>query len=142
MNKGRRQFLHRAGALSLGAVAPLTAANPAAPAGSPYRWRSALVLNAQRQVVSGSAEALAAAIRHGADLHIYTEFRHNEHIDIKSTNPELIQEVSEFRATYLLEDRWVAGIMTLRWDRGENEARTRQATEGEEAVARLPPVSS
>ena len=47
MNKGRRQFLQRVGALSLGAVAPLTAANPAAPDGSKYRWRSALVLNAQ-----------------------------------------------------------------------------------------------
>ena len=26
----------------------------------------------------------------GADLRIYTEFRHNEHIDITSNNPEII----------------------------------------------------
>jgi hypothetical protein len=75
---------------------------------------NALRLNSDRSVREGSFEALAAAIRRGADLRIGTEFRHNEHIDPSSTFPELIVEVAEFPVTYLLEDRWVAGIMTLR----------------------------
>ena len=57
---------------------------------------------------------MCAAIRGGADLRIYTEFIHNQHIDPASASDELIREVSEFRATYLVEDRWCAGIMTLR----------------------------
>ncbi|MDB5388290.1 MAG: hypothetical protein JWM11_3936 [Planctomycetaceae bacterium] len=77
-------------------------------------WKSALVLDRERRLISGSTDELAAAIRRGADLRIYTEFRHNEHIDTKSTNRELIKEVADFRVTYLLEDRWVAGIINLR----------------------------
>jgi hypothetical protein len=75
---------------------------------------SPLTLNGDRSVRDGSFTALADAIRRGADLRIATEFRHNEHIDTASDNPELVREVAEFRATYLLEDRWSAGIMTLR----------------------------
>jgi len=78
------------------------------------RWECALVLDHERRVVSGSTEKLAAAIRHGADMRIYTEFRHNEHIDTKSDNPELIREVADFRITYLLDNHWVAGIINLR----------------------------
>ena len=78
------------------------------------RWRLALSLDKQRRPVKGSQEALVDAIRRGADLRIYTEFRHNEHVDRDSDNPELVQEVSDFRVTYLLEDRWTAGIMNLR----------------------------
>ncbi|MCY3756426.1 MAG: hypothetical protein OXG96_01770, partial [Acidobacteria bacterium] len=78
------------------------------------RWRLALSLDKQRRPVGGSEKALADAVRRGADLRIYTEFRHNEHVDRDSDNPELVQEVSDFRVTYLLEDRWTAGIMNLR----------------------------
>jgi hypothetical protein len=78
------------------------------------KWRVALELNGRREVTAGSPDALCAAIRRGADLRIYTEFIHNEHIDPASDSTELIREVSEFRATYLVEDRWSAGIMTLR----------------------------
>ena len=78
------------------------------------RWRCVMVLDRNRRLVSGSAEALVASIRSGADMRIYTEFRHNEHIDTKSDNPELIQEVADFRITYLLDNRWVAGIINLR----------------------------
>ena len=74
----------------------------------------ALSLDAERRVRDGSAKALAAAIRRGADLHIGTEFRHNEHVDTSSDNPETVRELAEFRTTYLVEDRWTAGIMTLR----------------------------
>ena len=45
-------------------------------------------------------------------MRIRTEFKNNEHIDTGSDNAEAIQEVAEFAGTYLIEDRWVAGIMT------------------------------
>ena len=77
-------------------------------------WMQALKLNENREVVSGSADALCDAIRNGADLRIGTAFRHNEHIDVTSANNELIREVMDFRVTYLLEDRWAAGIQNLR----------------------------
>lgn len=73
-----------------------------------------LSLNADRSIRAGSAAALADAIRRGADLRIATEFRHNEHIDTSSPSSELVREVAEFRVTYLLEDHWSAGIMSLR----------------------------
>lgn len=74
----------------------------------------ALELDMQRNVVGGSREALRNAIRNAADLRVYTEFKHNEHIDTSSDNPEMIREVSDFPATYLIEDRWVSALMTLR----------------------------
>lgn len=77
-------------------------------------WRCALTLDQDRRTTSGSAEALRAAIRDGADLRIYTEFRHHEHIEPGSSNQELVQEVSDFRVTYLVDDAWAAGIMNLR----------------------------
>jgi hypothetical protein len=64
--------------------------------------------------VAGSADELRAAIGRGADLRIYSEFRHNEHIDVDSTDDDLVQETMDRRATYLLDERWVAGIITLR----------------------------
>jgi hypothetical protein len=73
-----------------------------------------LTLNEDRSVRAGSAEALVEAIRRGGDLRIATRFRHNEHIDPASDSAELIDEVAEFRQTIVLEDRWAAGIMTLR----------------------------
>lgn len=77
-------------------------------------WRCALELDANRQVVSGSTEDLADAIRRAADLRIYTEFRHNEHIDVDSPNRERIREVAEFGVTYRVGQSWVAAIMSLR----------------------------
>lgn len=78
------------------------------------KWKCAVALDSQRNVTAGSNAALADAIRRGADLQVQTEFIHNEHIDTDSNSDELIREVAEFRTTYLLEDRAVAGIMTLR----------------------------
>ena len=75
---------------------------------------SVLELDMNRNIVSGSEEKLLGAIKNAADLRIYTEFRHNEHIDTSSPHNELIREVSDFPATYVIDDRWVAGIMTLR----------------------------
>ena len=78
------------------------------------QWDCALSLNENRHPTSGSTEELASAIRGGADLRVGTAFRHNEHIDPASENNELIREVMDFRITYLIEDRWVAGIENLR----------------------------
>ena len=83
-------------------------------AGPQSKRYCAVELDSQRKVTAGSNAALADAIRRGADLHVQTEFIHNEHIDTKSDSKELIREVAEFRTTYLLEDRAAAGIMTFR----------------------------
>ena len=79
-----------------------------------YQKNCVLELDMHRNIVGGSPEALRDTIRQGADLRIYTTFKHNEHIDSKSHNDEIIREVSDFPATYLIEDKWAAGIMTLR----------------------------
>ncbi len=114
MNDDRRRLLTLTGSTLLaGSTAMSLEGNPVS-ATSKNSWKVALTLDAKREPISGSADDLAAAIRRGADLRIYTEFRHNEHIDTKSDNPELIQEVVDFRVTYLLDDRWSAGIMSLR----------------------------
>src|SRR5437868_1745851 len=77
-------------------------------------WTTALELDARRQPVAGSDLALAAAIGRAADLRIYTEFLHNEHIDTASTSDERIREVAEFGVTYLVGGAWSAGVMSLR----------------------------
>lgn len=64
--------------------------------------------------MSGSSAQLAAAVGRAADLRILTEFRHNEHIDVASSNDELVREVAQFAVTYLVDGRWTAGIMSLR----------------------------
>ena len=73
-----------------------------------------LTLDSKRNVTSGSPEALRKAIAEGGDLRIYTGFRHNEHIDVHSDNHELIDEISDFRETWLVDGRWVAGVMNMR----------------------------
>ena len=77
-------------------------------------WRMALELSSDRVPTAGSAAELRSAIGRGADLRIHTEFRHNEHIEPGSANAEMVREVSDFRVTYLVEERWAAGIMNLR----------------------------
>src|SRR6185295_14003473 len=77
-------------------------------------WRSALELDSTRKVTAGSTADLAAAIGRGADLRIYTEFVHNEHIDVTSPCSDRIREVAEFGVTYRIGGNWVAAIMSLR----------------------------
>ena len=77
-------------------------------------WRPALTLNDRMQPVAGSALELREAIARGADLRIYSEFRHDEHIDVDSSDDDLVQETMDMRATYLVDGRWAAGIITLR----------------------------
>jgi hypothetical protein len=108
----RRQFLGSGGAALSGVVQTGTAAGNPRP--EKNAWTCVLVLDRRRQPTSGSATALTDAIRRAADLRIGTEFRHNEHIEPGSDNRELIQEVADFRVTYLLENRWAAGVIPLR----------------------------
>ena len=77
-------------------------------------WKCALQLDKERNLIAGSEQELANAIRNGADLRVYTEFRHNEHVDPSSDNPELVHEVAEFGLTYLIDDSWTAGAMSER----------------------------
>lgn len=77
-------------------------------------WRCTLELDSKRNVTSGSTTDLADAIGRAADLRIYTEFLHNEHIDVRSSSDERIREVAEFGVTYRIDKTWSAGIMHLR----------------------------
>ena len=77
-------------------------------------WVCKLELDRDRTIVTGSEEALCDTIRRGADLRVGTGFRHNEHIDVTSPRSELIREFIDFRVTYLLDDRWTAGLCNLR----------------------------
>ena len=78
------------------------------------QWTCALTLDSTRTVVAGSEKALVDGIRKGGDLRICTEFIHNEHIDVRSKSAERVREVAEFGVTYLVEERWAAGIVSLR----------------------------
>jgi len=77
-------------------------------------WTSALELDSTRTITGGSESTLCDAIRQGADLRIHTAFVHGEHIDPSSESEEVIEETCEFAVTYLIDNRWTAGIMTLR----------------------------
>ena len=77
-------------------------------------WKDILELDSNRRAVNGDSVALCEAIGRGADLRIYTEFKYGEHLEPGSPNLELVKEVSDFRVTYLVDNRWVAGIMNLR----------------------------
>jgi hypothetical protein len=83
-------------------------------AATPAGWRLVQTLDRNRRVIDGSPEELQRAIARGADLRIYSEFYHDEHIDTESDRHELVQESMDMRATYLVENRWAAGILTLR----------------------------
>lgn len=78
------------------------------------KWNSVLELNSKREIVKGTPEELRKAINNGADLRVATDFYHNEHIDVRSCNHDLIHEVSDFPCTYFIDNRWVAGMMTFR----------------------------
>lgn len=78
------------------------------------KWTCALELDAERRTVGGSGEGLVAALAGGADLRVYTEFLHNEHIDVEAASDEKVEEAAEFGVTYVVEGRWAAGAMSLR----------------------------
>ena len=73
-----------------------------------------LVLDSERKIIKGSAELLNRKIKSGADLRICTGFLHNEHIDLKSDDHQMIAETSTFQETVLIDGKWSAYFMTLR----------------------------
>jgi hypothetical protein len=75
---------------------------------------SVLVLDSERNIISGSVELLNSKIASGGDLRISTGFLHNEHIDPKSDDDQLIVETSAFQQTLLIDGKWSAYFMTLR----------------------------
>ena len=83
-------------------------------------WTCALELAPDRSITSGSPSSLSDAIARGADLRVYTEWRVEEHLvpygDLPSRpeNNGVIQEIIDFRQTYLLDNCHVAAITTLR----------------------------
>lgn len=83
-------------------------------------WTCALELAPDRSTTSGSPTTLSDAIRRGADLRVYTEWRVEEHLvpygDLppRPENDGVIQEIIDFRQTFLLDDCHVAAITTLR----------------------------
>jgi len=74
------------------------------------QWQAVLELDHNRTMAGRSEATLCDAIRNGADLRVNTEFRHNQHIDVTSDCPEIIQQSAEFRVTCLLDDRWVGRL--------------------------------
>jgi hypothetical protein len=81
---------------------------------NPSAWRCVLTLDERRAIVAGHPAELRRAIAAGADLRIYSEFRHNEHIDTASPDDDLVRESMDMRCTYLVDGRWAAGALTLR----------------------------
>lgn len=83
-------------------------------------WTCALELASDRSITAGSEAALCDAIRRGADLRVYTEWRYEEHIapDLPApadpANAGLLEEIIDFRQTMLIDDRYAAGVTTLR----------------------------
>jgi hypothetical protein len=77
-------------------------------------WRCVFELDENRVPCGGSPQELADAIRSGADLRVGTAFRHDEHIEVGSSRRERIDEFIDFRVTYLIDNRWTAGICNLR----------------------------
>ena len=75
-------------------------------------WECVLEYDDEKRVTAGNQESLTKAIRRAADLSIYTEFHHGEHIDSESNDNQLVREVAQRGVTYLLDDHWSAGIIT------------------------------
>ena len=79
------------------------------------QWTRAYELNEHCERVSGSPDALADAIRRGADLRICTAFNYEEHMGPAGQPQGLIEESIDLRVTYLIDDRWTAGVTTTRY---------------------------
>lgn len=85
------------------------------------KWKMALELSPKREVTGGSYAQLSRAIGRGADLRIYTEFTHEEHIAPFTTTAAndprhagLYREVIDFRQTFLVDRTHVAGVTLYR----------------------------
>lgn len=78
-------------------------------------WTCALALDNARCVTSGSRQALAAAVRRGADVRCYTTFDYGEHMNVPDSKVGLVQEMMNFPLTYWLEGEHTAAIQTTRY---------------------------
>ena len=54
-------------------------------------WECVLEYDDAKRVTAGSQESLTKAIRRAAELSIYTEFHHGEHIDSESNDNQLVR---------------------------------------------------
>ena len=79
------------------------------------RWTCVYELNSQREPVAGCADGLSKAIRRGADLRLCTTFDYEEHMGPGPELQGLVEESVDLRMTYLIDDRWAAGITTTRF---------------------------
>jgi hypothetical protein len=78
-------------------------------------WTCLLRLDEHRSVVSGSASELAAAVKRGADVRVYSTFDYGEHMSAPGSDVGLVQEMMNFGVTYWLEGGHFAGIQTTRY---------------------------
>lgn len=78
-------------------------------------WREILRLNEAREVVEGSFSDLAAVVKQGAGVKVYTTFDYAEHMSVPGSKEGLVQEMMSFAVVYLLEDSRVAAIQTTRY---------------------------
>ena len=78
-------------------------------------WECAYELNEKRGEIAGSAGDLAKAIRSGADLRICTSFDYEEHMGPTEEHQGLVEESVDLRVTYVIDDRWSAGITATRY---------------------------
>jgi hypothetical protein len=78
-------------------------------------WSCALAMDEHRNLVGGSHEALAMAVRSAADVRYYTAFDYADHMCVPGSEVGLVQGVLNFPVTYWLEGGRVAGIHTMRY---------------------------
>ena len=78
-------------------------------------WDCLLRLDADREIVSGSREALAAAVRRGADLRCYSSFDYAEHMAVPGSDVGPVEEMMNFGVAYWLAGDRTAGIQTTRY---------------------------
>ncbi len=79
------------------------------------KWSCVLKLDESRKIVDGSVEALASAVRRGADLRSYTTFNYAEHMGVPDSTEGLVEEMMSYTTVYCLNGSHVAGIQTTRY---------------------------
>src|SRR5437762_13310192 len=78
-------------------------------------WQTVCEMNRRREVTAGSLTALADAIRRGADVRTFTTFDWIDHMGTLSPDQGLVEETMDWRIVYLIDNRWVACAMCLRY---------------------------
>jgi len=80
-----------------------------------HTWKSVYELDKARKPSGGSPAALADAVRRGADVRTFTTFDWVDHMGTLSPDQGLVEETMDWRIVYLIEDRWTACVMSLRY---------------------------